>query len=169
MRARDTLHWDVLRLYGDVLDGLRAAARDAGAIDSVAVDSWGVDFALLDRKGRLLAEPRPLPRPRRAARWRRLLERVPARELYERTGIQLMPINTVFELAAMAAEGDPVLDARRDAAAHARPLPLLALRAARTTEFTNATTTQCFDPRGGGWATDLLDRLDVPRGCCRKW
>src|SRR5207253_835408 len=89
----------------------RAAGREAGELDSVAVDSWGVDFALLDRKGRLLANPVHYRDARRARAMEALLERVPPRELYERTGIQLMPINTVFELGAMAVEGDPSLDA----------------------------------------------------------
>src|SRR5262245_64939817 len=93
----------------------------------------------------------------------RLLERVPARDLYERTGIQLLPINTVFALGAMAVERDPVLDA-------AETLLLIPdlvhywLCGARTTEFTNATTTQCYDPRRGEWAADVLERLDVPTG-----
>src|SRR2546428_14014335 len=56
VRVRGTLHWDVLRIYADVLDGLRAAARDA-AVDAVGVDSWGVDFGLLDRAGRLVQNP----------------------------------------------------------------------------------------------------------------
>ena len=86
-------------------------AREAGRIDSVAVDSWGVDFGLIDRKGRLLQNPVHYRDARRARAMDGLLERVQPRELYERTGIQLMPINTVFELGAMAAEDDPVLDA----------------------------------------------------------
>ena len=90
-----------------------------------------------------------------------MLARVPARELYDRTGIQLMPINTVFELGAMAAEADPALDA----AATLLLIPDLMhywFCGASTSEFTNATTTQCFDPHTGGWAVDLLERLDVP-------
>src|SRR5207248_3729207 len=89
------------------------------------------------------------------------LERVPARELYERTGIQLMPINTVFELGAMAAENDPALGAA-DTLLLVPDLIHFWLCGARTSELTNATTTQCFDPRSGGWAKDLLERLDVP-------
>jgi rhamnulokinase len=163
VRMRGTLHWDILRLYGDVLDGLRAAAREAGRVDSVAVDSWGVDFGLVDRQGRLVQNPVHYRDARRARAMDAVLERVPARELYERTGIQLMPINTVFELGAMAAEGDPALAA-------AETLLLIPdlvhywLCGARTSELTNATTTQCFDPRSGGWASDLLERLDIPAG-----
>jgi rhamnulokinase len=88
-------------------------------------------------------------------------ERVPARELYERTGIQLLPINTVHELAAMAAEDDPALR-KADALLLIPDLFHHWLCGSRTTEFTNATTTQCFDPTTGGWADDLLERLEIP-------
>ena len=160
VRARGTLYWDVLGLYREALEGLRGAARQA-TIDSVAVDSWGVDFGLLDRTGRLLRSPVHYRDARRAAAAEGVFSRVPRRELYERTGIQLMPINTVFELAGMADENDPALEA-------AETLLLVPdllhywLCGSRATEFTNATTTQCFDPRAGDWAVDLLERLDVP-------
>jgi rhamnulokinase len=161
VRTRGTLHWDLLRLYGDVLDGLRVAGREAGRLDAVAVDSWGVDFGLLDSSGRLLGNPVHYRDARRTTAVDRVLARVPARELYERTGIQLMPINTVFELAAMTAGLDPALEAA-DSLLLIPDLVNHWLCGARTSELTNATTTQCFDPHAGAWATDLLDRIGVP-------
>jgi rhamnulokinase len=157
-----TLHWDVLRLFGDVLDGLRAAGRD-GDVASVAVDSWGVDFGLIDRAGRLLQNPVHYRDARRAAAFQGVLERVPPRELYLRTGIQLLPINTLFELAAMAAERDPAL-AAADRLLLVPDLFHHWLCGSRTSEFTNATTTQCFDELAGAWLGDLLERLDIPTG-----
>src|SRR5204863_85872 len=160
VRVRGTLHWDALRLYTDVLDGLRVAARKA-KIDALAVDAWAVDFGLIDRAGRLIQNPVHYRDPRRAAAVEGVFERVPPRELYERTGIQLLPINTIFELAAMAAERDPALDA----AERLLLIPDLfhhRLCGSVTTELTNATTTQCFDPLAGAWAADLLERLDIP-------
>jgi rhamnulokinase len=161
VRVRDTLNWDILAVYRDVLDGLRAAGREAGHVDSIAVDSWGVDFALVDAKGRLVQNPVHYRDARRARAMDDALARVPARELYNRTGIQLMPINTVFELAAMATERDPALDGAKTMLL----IPDLIhywLCGSTTSELTNATTTQCFDPHTGGWAADLLERLDVP-------
>jgi rhamnulokinase len=163
VRIGGTLHWDVLRLCRDALDGLRAAGQEAGRVDSVAVDSWAIDFGLLDRGGRLLQNPVHYRDGRRARAMEGVVRRVPARELYERTGIQLMPINTLFELGAMAAEGDPAL-AVADTLLLIPDLIHYWLCGARSSELTNATTTQCFDPRSGGWATDLLERLDVPAG-----
>jgi rhamnulokinase len=160
VRVGGTLYSDVLRLYGDVVEGLYAASSRT-AVDSVAVDSWGVDFGLLDGTGRLVRNPVHYRDARRAAAVDGVLERVGARELHLRTGIQLLPINTLFELAAMADESDPAL-------ASAERLLLIPdlfhywLSGSRTTEFTNATTTQCLDLETGGWATDLLDRLGIP-------
>jgi rhamnulokinase len=161
VRTHDTLQWDVLGLYREVLDGLRLGAARGERIVSVGVDSWGVDFGLLDRRGRLLRNPVHYRDARRTRALEGVLTRIPARELHNRTGIQLLPINTVFELAAMAAEPDPVLDAA-DVLLMIPDLVHSWLCGARTTELTNATTTQCYDPRAGTWAVDLLERLDVP-------
>lgn len=160
VRAGGTLHWDVLRLYRESLDGLRAAAR-AARIDSVAVDSWAVDFGLVDRRGRLLGNPVHYRDGRRGTAVDEVLARVPARELYERTGIQLLPINTLFELAAMAFDRAAALDAA-DSLLMIPDLFHRWLCGSRTTEFTNSTTTQCFDPRRGTWAEDLLERVGIP-------
>jgi len=154
-----TLYTDVLRLYQEACEGLAAAARE-GDVDSVGVNSWGVDFGLIDAKGELLRNPVHYRDARRTKAFDGALARVPARELYERTGIQLLPINTVFELAGMAADRDPVLEA----AGTVLLIPDLFhhwLAGVRVSELTNATTTQCFDPRAGAWATDVLERLEI--------
>src|SRR5205085_12473002 len=118
-------------------------------------------FGRIDRRGRLVQNPVHYRDARRARVMNAVLERVPARELYERTGIQLMPINTVFELGGMAADNDPALSAG-DTLLLVPDLVHYWLCGARTSELTNATTTQCWDPRRTAWATDLLERLDVP-------
>ena len=167
MQVQGRLQWDVLRLYADVLDGLRAAAREAGTLDAVGVDSWAVDVGLLDARGRLLQNPVHYRDARRAGAVEAVLAAIPPRELYERTGIQLLPINTVFELAAMAAEHDPVLEA----AASVLLIPDLLglwLSGVAATERTNATTTQCYDPRAGAWAGDVLDAARHPGAPLRR-
>jgi rhamnulokinase len=163
VRVQDTLHWDALRVYDGLLEGLRAAARASdGHLDAVGVDTWGVDFALLDRSGRLLQNPVHHRDARSERGMALVLDRIAARELYERTGIQLMPINTVFQLGAMVAADDPALEA-------AQTLLLVPdllhywLSGAVGCELTNATTTACLDPRAGDWADDLLARLAIPR------
>src|SRR4051794_40687279 len=160
VRTGGLLQWDVLRLYADVLDGLRAAVREE-RVDSVGVDSWGVDFGLLDRNGRLVRNPVHYRDARRAAAVGRVHAEIPRRELYERTGIQHMPINTVYELAAMAAEHDPALEIA-DTLLMIPDLLHHWLSGVATGEATNASTTQCWDPRAGLWATDVVERLGVP-------
>jgi rhamnulokinase len=161
VRVHETLYWDVLRLYDGVLSGVAAATADTTEIASVGVDSWGVDFGLLDRAGRLVQNPVHYRDGRTEGAMERAFARVPARELYERTGIQLMPINTVFQLSAMAAAHDPALAA----AERLLLIPDLLhywLSGFAACEWTNATTSQCLDPRAQAWAVDLLDRLEIP-------
>jgi rhamnulokinase len=163
VRVEGRLHWDILRLYDGVLEGLRAARREAsGHIDSVGIDTWGVDFALLDRAGRLLQNPVHHRDDRSAKGMAFVLERVSARDLYARTGIQLMPINTVFQLGAMVAEEDPALEAA-DGLLLVPDLLHYWLSGTRSCEFTNATTTACLDPAAGTWASELLAAIGVPR------
>jgi rhamnulokinase len=160
VRTGKTLYWDVLRLYADVLDGLRVAGRKT-EIDAIGVDSWAVDFGLVDRRGELLRNPVHYRDKRRAAQFEAAGERVPSRELYERTGIQLLPINTIFQLAAMAADADPALAA----ANRLLLVPDLMHRwlcGSEVSEHTNATTTQCLDVHTGAWTVDILERLEIP-------
>jgi rhamnulokinase len=161
VRAAGTLHWDALRLHEGVLEGLRLAAREAGgSIDSVAVDTWGIDFALLDRAGRLVGNPVHYRDERTQGAMERVFALIPRQELYARTGIQLMPINTLFQLASMAAADDPSLAA-------ASSLVMMAdlfhywLSGVQACELTNATTSQLLDPVSGDWASDLLERLGI--------
>jgi rhamnulokinase len=162
VRAAGTLHWDALRLHEGVLEGLRLAAREAGgSIDSVAVDTWGIDFALLDSAGRLVGNPVHYRDERTQGAMQQVFALIPRQELYARTGIQLMPINTVFQLASMAAADDPSLAA-------ASSLLMMAdlfhywLSGVQACELTNATTSQVYDPASGDWAGDLLERLRIP-------
>jgi rhamnulokinase len=165
--AAGTLHWDALRLYEEILAGLTAGASESPAIDSVGVDTWGVDFALIDRAGRLIGNPVHHRDRRTEDVMQRVFARVPARELYERTGIQLMPINTVFQLFAMAEAGDPALEV-------AHRVLLMSdlfhfwLSGVASCELTNATTSQCYDPRAQAWATDIIRRLQLPAEMFRE-
>jgi rhamnulokinase len=164
VRAAGTLHWDALRLYDEILDGLARAGQE---VDSVGVDTWGVDFGLLDRSGRLVQNPVHHRDARVEGALERVLEHVPPRELYERTGIQLMPINTVCQLSAMVEAGDPALDV----AERLLLIPDLFhywLTGVAACELTNASTSQCLDPRAQAWADDVLVRLEIPRRLFRE-
>jgi rhamnulokinase len=155
----DRLRWDLNRIITDVVAGLCAGGA-AGPVESVGVDTWGVDFGLLDGRGRLIELPVAYRDPRTEGVMERFLERVPRERVYGRTGVQFLPFNTLYQLAAMAESGDPALAA-------ARRLLLVpdlvnrALTGSEVSEWTNATTTQCFDPRGGAWDEDLVREAGV--------
>ena len=108
VRLPDGLHWDILRLYREVLGGLREAAR-ADDLASVGVDSWGVDFGLVDEAGSLLGDPYHYRDGRGSAAVDAVHAVIPPAELYARTGLQFLPFNTIYQLAA--ARGTPALAA----------------------------------------------------------
>jgi rhamnulokinase len=164
--AGGRLQWDILQLYQQVLEGISAASR-FGEIDSVGVDTWGVDFGLLDRDGSLLANPVHHRDRRTEGVMERVFARVPARELYERTGIQLLPINTIFQLAALVEAGGSALEVA-DRILLVPDLLHFWLSGVAVCERTNASTTQCLDPRTGAWATDVLERVGIPAAPFRE-
>jgi rhamnulokinase len=155
------LHWDILRIYAEIVLGINSAQTPAEGLASVGVDAWGVDFGLLDARGDLLANPVHY-RDSRTDGMLDLADRQVGRErIFATTGIQFLPINTLYQLLALRESASPLLDA----AATLLTIPdLLAfwLSGSAACEFTNATTTQCYDPRARAWATSLLDALELP-------
>ena len=103
VRLPDGLYWDALGLFGELTSALADVRASGAHVRSVGVDSWGVDFGLLDAQGTLLANPLSYRDGRGAAFVREALDRVPAEEIYATTGIQLLPFNTLFQLLALDA------------------------------------------------------------------
>jgi rhamnulokinase len=156
VRLPDGLYWDVLGLYTDVLTGLRAAAREEH-LAGLAVDSWAVDYGLLDARGALQGNPRHYRDPRTDAVIDDVHAKLDPARLYGVTGLQFLPFNTLYQLAA-----EPVLDGRR-----ALLLPDLLgywLTGRQIAEETNASTTGLLDARTGGWSPPLLEALGLPHG-----
>jgi rhamnulokinase len=155
-----TLHWDFLRLFGDVSAGLRRAAA-GGPVVSVGVDTWGVDFGLLDDRGRLLGNPVHYRDTRTAGMLEQAFAAVPREEIYRATGIQFMPINTLFQLLSMVRAGDPQLR-QADRLLMMGDLFAHFLCGSSVAEYTNASTSQLLDPFARDWARPLLERLGIP-------
>ncbi|MGY1601465.1 rhamnulokinase [Geodermatophilus sp. SYSU D00815] len=161
VRIGGTLHWDVLALHGGILDGLRAAGRESGGgLDGVGIDSWAVDFGLLDADGALLGNPVHYRDARHETAVPAVHAAVDPAALYRVNGLQHLPFNTVFQLVA----------ARRTAqfAAARRMLLVPDLLAYWLTgevgaEVTNASTTGLLDATTREWADDLVLRLGLPR------
>ena len=157
VRTPDGLHWDVLRLFEEILAGARLA-RDRRPV-SLGVDAWGVDFALLDRTGALVGNPFHYRDSRTQGRMDEALGMVSREEIFEHTGLQFMEINSLYQLLSM--KGTPALEA----AATLLMIPDLFnywLSGEKACELTDATTTQFFDPRRRDWARPLLDKLGLP-------
>jgi rhamnulokinase len=157
-----TLHWDFLRLFGDVTAGLRRAAA-GGPVASVGVDAWGVDFGLLDVRGRLLANPVHYRDGRTEGMPDLAFAVVPRDEIYAATGIQFMPINTLYQLWSMVRAGDPLL-VQADRLLMMADLFHHFLAGSAVAEYTNASTSQCLDPVTREWARPLLERFGIPTG-----
>ncbi|MBO0823488.1 MAG: rhamnulokinase, partial [Actinobacteria bacterium] len=156
--AVGTLHWDILRLYQEILDGLGSSARDF-ELASIGIDSWGVDYGLLDSAGALLGNPVHYRDGRTEGVTERVLAAVPATELYAVTGIQQLPINTIVQLVA-AAESPQL-----SAASTLLLIPDLLgywLTGEIGAEVTNASTTQLYDVTSRTWAGPLMERVGIP-------
>ncbi|MEV4811687.1 rhamnulokinase [Micromonospora avicenniae] len=149
VRVAGTLHWDILALARGVLDGLRAA----GPVTSVGVDSWAVDYGLLDASGALLGNPVHYRDARTDGVAERLATRLGPERLYATTGLQQLPFNTLYQLAA--ASGTPQLDVARWLLL-IPDLVVYWLTGEVGAEVTNASTTQLYDVRRRAWATDLM-------------
>ena len=147
VRLPDGLHWDILRLYHEVLAGLREIARAGDSPVSIGVDSWGVDYGLLDEEGRLLGEPYHYRDDRTTAAVDAVHEVVSRAELYARTGLQFLPFNTIYQLAA--ARGTAGVRGRADDAAHPRPARLLAVRRPRHGGHERLDDRRCSTSIGG--------------------
>jgi rhamnulokinase len=161
-RAGGALRWEVDELWSAVQAGLEMArARGRGSIRSVGVDAWGVDFALFDRHRKLIAHPRSYRDARTVGMVERVTSRVPADELFATTGNQTLAINTLIQLAAMVIADDPELR-EADLLVTMPDLFNHWLCGSENVELTSATTTQCFDPTLGSWASDVLSRLGIP-------
>jgi len=157
-----SLHWDLLAQWSHVIAGLRAAGSRLGkAITSVGVDTWGVDFGLLGRDDVLLGNPTHY----RDARTNGMLEKaysiVPRAEIFQHTGLQFMQFNTLYQVLAMKLADSPLLEIARTLLMMPDLFHWL-LTGRKSNEFTNATTTQFYDPVKGRWATELLERFDLP-------
>src|SRR5438128_12243272 len=109
VQTLDTLHWDVLRLHGDILTALRLAGAKGG-LGSVGVDTWGVDFALLGRGGTLLGNPRHYRDPHTEGIMELAFGKVPRAEIFRQTGLQFMRFNSLFQLLALQRDRSPLLD-----------------------------------------------------------
>jgi rhamnulokinase len=155
--ADGSLRWNWNGIMREIRRGIRLALRD-GPAASIGVDGWAVDYALLDARGRLLSPPYSYRDPRTET-WEATADRIGRAELYSTTGIQLMPINTIFQLAAH----DPDELQRASRLLLLPDLAVHELTGYEGAELSNASTTALVDPRTREWCGHLLDAIGVRR------
>ena len=156
------LHWNSVQLFQEVKAGLRACAAKGATPVSAALDTWGVDFGLLDRDGELLGLPYCYRDPRTTGLVEAFDPLVARERVYELTGIQFMAINTLYQLYSMVRSGSPALRVAR----HLLMMPDLLhyfLTGRITAEFTIASTSQLYNPRAARWEPELIAALDLPQ------
>jgi rhamnulokinase len=157
------LRWDLPLILREIKSGLREAGVRARArgrpVRSLGVDGWGVDYGLIDSGGSLIEDPVCYRDPRTQGVMEEVFRRVPRAEMFERTGVQFLDFNTIFQLYAHTAAGLP------DQAGRLLLVPDLIhyfLTGRAVTEYTNATTTQLVTAHRGTWDREMLERLGLP-------
>ncbi len=163
-----TLYWNLPGLWTHVQNGLKIAGEKFGnAISSVGVDTWGVDFVFLDKNDALLGNPVCYRDARTDGMLDVAFPIVPRNDIFRQTGLQFMQINTLYQLLALRRVQSPMLDG----AQHFLMMPDLfhwLLSGEKSNEFTNATTTQLFNPVKNDWAWPLLERFGIPAKMFQK-
>lgn len=161
-RVHGSLYWNVLLLFAEMKNGLAKAVRENGlAIAAIGLDTWGVDYGLLDRQGRLIGNPYHYRDSRTDGMIDRACQIVPRAEIFAQTGLQFMQLNTLFQLFAMAQQRDPALE-MADSLLMMPDLFNYWFTGQKACEYTIASTSQCYNMQQNEWSTDLLQKLGIP-------
>ena len=160
VEVQGTIYWDILRLFHEVKQGI-IKAKNAGGFDSIGVDTWGVDFGLIDEFGCLLENPIHYRDRRTNGILDEAFQLIPREELYAITGIQFMELNTVFQLLALKNKRPHILE-RADKMLFLPDLFTYMLTGKKVTEYSIATTSQMIDLKTRGWSETVLEKLGIP-------
>jgi rhamnulokinase len=164
VRILGTLYWDALALFNEIKRGLSIAAKKEGnSLTSLGVDTWGVDYGLIDAQGQLLSNPCHYRDARTDGMMDEAFRRMPRREIYEHTGIQFMFFNTVYQLLSEVVHRTPALAASRQML-FMPDLINFWLTGRKVNERTIASTSQMYDPHLRDWSQPLLTKLGIPQG-----
>ncbi len=163
VRVRGALYWDTLGMFREIKTGLKQAfSRYGDAIKGIGIDTWGVDFALLDNQGEVIGNAYHYRDSRNDGMPEEVFSIVPKSEIYESTGVQIMQINSIFQLHAFQKHHAEILECARSFVS----LPNLFnywLSGVIKNEYTITTTTQLYDPTAKTWAYNLCDKLGFDR------
>jgi sugar (pentulose or hexulose) kinase len=154
--------WNLLAQWEELKTGLRKAAEGiSGDFAGIGVDTWGVDFGLLGPAGEVLANPTMYRDPSTDGIMPKTFARIGKAEIYDATGIQFMQFNTLFQILALKESASDILDKSRTLLFMPDLFHYL-LSGSRKSELSIASTSQMYDPRKRRWATEILDKLEIP-------
>ncbi len=162
VRMLDTLYWDLPRLFEEVKQVLRKSASGGAKPEGIGLDTWGVDFGLVGRGETLLGNPVHYRDPRTDGMIEAACQIVGRGRIYEITGLQFLPINTIYQLLALKQANSPLLEVAETLLMMPDLFGWL-LTGRRAGEFTDASTTQLLDARSRGWSDELCQSLGIPR------
>lgn len=158
----NTLHWDILRLFHETKKGLAAAIQRRGeSIVSLGVDTWGVDFGFLDKHGNLLSNPVHYRDKRTDGILEKAFKVMPRAEVFGNTGIQIMQINTLYQLFAMRLAGSVLFDVA-DTLLFIPGLLMYFYTGVRNCDSTIASTSQIYDLRSRSWSGPVVQAFGIP-------
>lgn len=164
--VRHTMYWDVLRLFHEIKQGLSKAYR-TGPVASIGIDTWGVDFGLLDKRGYLLENPVHYRDSRTNDMLGEAAKLIDSKELYDITGNQIMSINTLFQLLSLAKQRPEVLE-HADTLLFMPDLFNYMLCGVKAAEYTIASTSQMFDAEKHEWSQQLLKNFGCLHPSCPR-
>ncbi len=168
IQMMNSYFWNLPGLWSDVLEGLKKAGSCyQKSIQSIGVDTWGVDFAFLTKKGEILGNPYCYRDSRTDGAMDRAFAKVSRSDIFDKTGLQFMQFNSLYQLFVMREANSPLFDIA-DRFLMIPDIFHWLLSGVPSNEFTDSTTTQCFDPQKNDWAWDLLKRFDIPVGLFRS-
>ena len=163
-----TFYWDVLRLFHEIKQGiLKCVNSGNGDITSIGIDTWGVDFGLLDKDGKLLENPVHYRDERTKGIMQKVFEVIPQDELYDKTGIQFLDINTLYHLYSLKLNRPDVLE-RAETLLFMPDLFAYLLTGEKNVEYTIASTSQLLNAKERNWDFDMIDRLGLKRSLFGK-
>ncbi len=163
VRVQDGYYWDVLRLYSSILEGIGLYAKNCSEpLSGIGIDTWGVDFGVVDRMGSIVGNPRSYRDPRGARGMKAFHAKYGERTAFDMTGIANLEFNTLYQLYDMVQQNDPQLRAA-DKVLLMPDLLGYMLCGVKSTEYTNATTMQMLDSTTGRWSDELLGMAGIER------
>lgn len=156
-----TVYWDVLRLFHEIKQGISNAVL-AGGFDSIGIDTWGVDFGLIDAEGKLMENPVHYRDARTAGMIDEAVKTIPREKLYSITGTQFMELNTLYQLISLRKNRPWMLD-RAETILFMPDLFAYMLTGKKCAEFSIASTSQLMDIKSGDWSDEILNAFDIPK------